>query len=386
MSETPLHKIQQEHIHPHTLQQADVTTHTQQRVSSDPTLPPPNRQEVNVQTPAQQRDISMPTPQMANYLEANSTTPAQQRGNSRPTTPTHTEGNALIHVQRRKNAVPTQPHRRSEGGLHNRVKDSGSVIFTETPGGIGDDSPPPSLTSITDAQLESDRSLITLVNSSVPNPMSCSMAKSSTVQSYNVGGRTTNCWVFPANISQSTIDGRNGSNACTVITMILGSVIQHLDLPFPCAGPLSQLWCSLIEKSIRLGNKIYDDTNQGRRNLTPLEASFALRSITNVHVDEPLAVRLSDPHKPTQLAYQIERMLVKKKSAAAFVQGDRSFLIMTEENGYVLAVDTHTHMNGTRGAVIVSSNTLTDMGSFIRAIEAVFSLEEDSFGNFVKFY
>jgi hypothetical protein len=187
-------------------------------------------------------------------------------------------------------------------------------------------------------------------------------------------------------MSQSTIDGRNGSSACTVITMILGSVILNLDLLFPCVGSLSPLWCSVIEKSIRLGNKIYDDTNQGQRNLTPREASFALRSIRNIHVDEPLAVRIRDPHKPTQLAFQIQRMFVKKKSAAAFVQGDRSFLIMTEENGYVLAVDTHTHMDGTRGAVIVSSNTLTDMASFIHAIEAVFSLEEDSFGNLVKFY
>ena len=59
---------------------------------------------------------------------------------------------------------------------------------------------------------------------------------------------------------------------------------------------------------------------------------------------------------------------------------------MTEDSGYVLAIDTHTHMNGTRGAVIVSSNTVTDMASFIHAIEAAFSLEEDSFGNFVKFH
>ena len=83
-----------------------------------------------------------------------------------------------------------------------------------------------------------------------------------------------------------------------------------------------------------------NDTNQGRCNLTPIEASFALRSITNIHVDEPLAVQLSDSHKPTQLAYQIEHMLMKGS------EGDRSFL-MTEENGYVLAVDTHTYMNGT---------------------------------------
>ena len=364
----------------HTLQQADVTAQAQQRVNSILTLPPPSRPEGNVLTPAQQRDFNIPIPQRTNSPEGNVTTPAQQRENSLPTTPSQAEGN----VQQRKNAMPTRP--RSEGKAPSRVKDTGSVIFTEIPGGFADDTLSPSLTSIADAQLDSDRSLITLVNSSAPHPMTSSISKPSDVQCYNVGGKSTNCWVFPANISQSTIDGRNGSNACTVITMILGSVILHLDLPFPRAGPLSQLWCSLMEKSIRLGNKIYDDTNQGSRNLTPFEASVALRSITNIHVDEPLAVRLSDPHKPTQLCYQIQRMLVNNKSAAAFVQGDRSFLIMTEDNGYVLAVDTHTHMNGTRGAVIVSSNALTDMASFILAIEAVFSFEEDSFGNFVKFH
>lgn len=368
------------------LHQADVTAQAQQRVSSILTSPP-SLSERNVPIPAQQRDISIPTPQIPSRPEENITTPAQQRENSVPTTPNHAEGNVLIPVQQRKNVVPTRPrHRRSEANAHSRVQDTGSVIFTETPGGIADDSPPPSLTSIADSQLEPDRSLITLVNSSAPHPGTSSITKPSDVQCYNVGGKTTNCWVFPANISQSTIDGRNGSNACTVITMILGSVILSLDLPFPRAGALSPLWCSLMEKSIRLGNKIYDDTNQGRRNLTPLEASFALRPIKDIHVDQPLAVRLSDPHKPTQLCYQIERMLVNKKTAAAFVQGDRSFLIMTEDNGYVLAIDTHTHMNGTRGAVIVSSNTVTDMASFIHAIEAAFSLEEDSFGNFVKFH
>ena len=287
VSETTVNSSRQENMPTHTLQQAHVTTQAQQRVSSMLALPPPNRPEGNVPTPVQQRDISMPTLPPPNRPEGNVPTPAQQRGNSVCTTPSCPEGNVLTPVQQRKNAVPTRPrHSHSDGNVHSRVHDSGSVIFTETPGIIADDSPPPSLTSIADAQLES---FITLVNSSAPHTVTSSIARPSDVKCYNVGGRTTNCWVFPANISQSTIDGRNGSNACTVITMILGSVILHLDLSFPRAGPLSPLWCSLTEKSIRLGGKICVDTNRGRRNLTPFEASFALRSIKKIHVDEPFA-------------------------------------------------------------------------------------------------
>ena len=295
------------------------------------------------------------------------------------------EGNVPTPAQQAESAVPTSPRQgRSEGTTYRHASDPGSVSFIETPADISDDRPPLS-TSFTQLGSSSpDRSLMTLVNPS--GSIYSSTVRPCDVTCYNVGGENTNCWVFPANISQGTIDGRNGSNACTVITMILGSVILHLDLPFPRAGPISPLWCSLIEKGIRLGNKIYDETQQERRNLTPLEATYALRSVKNIHVDEPLPVRLSDPHEPSQLAYQIQHMLVKKKSAAAFVQGNRSFLLMTDENGHVLGIDTHTHMNGSRGAVIVTSNAMTDMASFILAIKASFSLEEDSFGNFVKFY
>jgi hypothetical protein len=237
----------QENTPTHTLQQPNVTTQLQRQVSS--MLPPPSRPEGNAPAPAsaQQRDITMPTPQ---HPEQDVLISAQQRGNSVSTTPGHHEENVSNPVEQRKNAVPRRPQQR-------RVPDLGTVIFTETPGGITEDSPPPSLTRVADTQSESDKSFIALVNLSAPHPMTSIIATPSNVQCYNVGGNSTNCWVFPVNMSQSTIDGRNGSSACTVITMILGSVILNLDLLFPRVGSLSPLRCSVIEKSIRLGNKNY---------------------------------------------------------------------------------------------------------------------------------
>ncbi|XP_028403333.1 uncharacterized protein LOC114526039 isoform X2 [Dendronephthya gigantea] len=361
-STPPQHSSDQENVPTHTQQQTDLPYLAPEETSMS-TRPIPSRPEGNVPIPAQQPERFVSTPTIPSRLDGNVPTPAQ----------------------RQESALPSRPRQgRLEGTAHRRANDPGSVKFIERSVDFSDNRP--SLPTPI-AQLGSsspDRSLVSLVNHS--GSMNPSTAKPCDVTCYKVGGENTNCWVFPANISQATLDGRNGSNACTVITMILGSVILHLDLPYPRAGPLSPLWCSLVEKGIRLGNKIHDENEQGRRNLTPLEAVYALRSVKNIHVDEPLAVRLRDPHEPSQLAYQIQRMLVKKKSAAAFVQGDRSFLLMTEESGHVLAIDTHTHMDGSRGAVIVTSNALTDIASFILAIEATFSLEEDSFGNFVKFY
>lgn len=77
-----------------------------------------------------------------------------------------------------------------------------------------------------------------------------------------------------------------------MITFILGTVISHIDIPFPRAGPLSELWCSLIEKGIPLGNKVYGESQSGIRDLPPEEAAYVLRSIKNIKLEEPLAVRV----------------------------------------------------------------------------------------------
>jgi hypothetical protein len=66
-------------------------------------------------------------------------------------------------------------------------------------------------------------------------------------------------FLFPPNISQSTLGGRDGSNACTVIAMLSGRhfVYHKLSNSFP-SQQLGHQWCSNVVESIVEGNRIHD--------------------------------------------------------------------------------------------------------------------------------
>ena len=67
-------------------------------------------------------------------------------------------------------------------------------------------------------------------------------------------------WLFPRNVSQSTIDGRNGSNACTVIALSFGFIYHQSNLTAPAvARPLSRQWETVITEAIRTGNGMHDE-------------------------------------------------------------------------------------------------------------------------------
>lgn len=66
--------------------------------------------------------------------------------------------------------------------------------------------------------------------------------------------------MFPSNVSQSTIDGRNGSNACTFIALFFGYIYHQSSLPTPPVGqPLNQQWEAAVTEAIRTGNDIHDE-------------------------------------------------------------------------------------------------------------------------------
>jgi len=72
-------------------------------------------------------------------------------------------------------------------------------------------------------------------------------------------------WFFPSQFSQSTLYGRNGSNACTFIALLLAkfyflhksvlSLSQYMSLPLN--------WKNLFINCISLGNHIYDSVTTG---------------------------------------------------------------------------------------------------------------------------
>lgn len=73
-------------------------------------------------------------------------------------------------------------------------------------------------------------------------------------------------WFFPQSISQATLHGRNGSNACTFIAL-LNARLFHLNsnlLDLRENMSLSQAWISLFLTTITHGNNMHDKATSGR--------------------------------------------------------------------------------------------------------------------------
>ena len=69
-------------------------------------------------------------------------------------------------------------------------------------------------------------------------------------------------WKCPAEVSQSALDGRNGSSACSVIALIFAHGVWHQRLDLPPMLLLCPLWVTLLCTAIRIGNRLYDRCRQ----------------------------------------------------------------------------------------------------------------------------
>ena len=100
-------------------------------------------------------------------------------------------------------------------------------------------------------------------------------------------------WSFPFGVSQSTINGRMGSNACTLIALLLAKAyLMNRDLLqlYP-EQPLSGHWNTVMVSCILGGNNVYDSCIPHGRFLGVLEAiPFVACSIGEVDLNEELTV------------------------------------------------------------------------------------------------
>ena len=161
-------------------------------------------------------------------------------------------------------------------------------------------------------------------------------------------------WSFPEDFSQSTIGGRNGSNACAFICLYFGQVASK-GLLVPKQGlTLSNVWREVFEWAITSGNELHDEL-------------FDHEGI-NVNVDEAVEIAGEEcgvaylgQQKdffglPKELLAEHLNSLAlgAQRSCHLFCSSERTMFLMCD-SGNLYFVDSHSHKDS--GALIASVPT-----------------------------
>lgn len=214
-------------------------------------------------------------------------------------------------------------------------------------------------------------------------------AKNLEVNAQTCGKDSVWVWMFPDNISQSTIDGRNGSNACTVIALVFANLLNTYHLLLQPSNALPKQWMDVMVSSIRQGNALYDQSrgNLPHRYLSVAEAANVAKDCIYVNVARPLPVRIVDTHECSTLKNNIRQICLKstndENSYAIFIINELSFLFVGMRKNTLVLVDTHRHNAGGAGIVL---GTLSNLDDFIEICKDFLHLDDTTFGNFVSLH
>ena len=160
-------------------------------------------------------------------------------------------------------------------------------------------------------------------------------------------------WLFPRDISQSTLDGRNGSNACVFIALSFASLYRDYTLPNIKDNYLNTEWQEALKEAIRMGNSIHDELfdRQGV-NVSPEDAIAAVGELCQAGgITQEFDVFGAQPLH--QLENIVHSILQKKSSFHIIVAHFMAMLMIVDSDGQLILVDSHLH--GSKGALIARS-------------------------------
>ena len=207
-------------------------------------------------------------------------------------------------------------------------------------------------------------SLVNVFSSTVPSfPMSSNFIGN------DVGYGVTE-WLFPWNVSQSTLDGRNGSNACVFIALCFGRIHQSAKLANFQGHQLSSKWQAALKEAIRMGNSMHDELydRQGV-NVTLEDALDAVGAICQIcGVEQEFNVFGSSPLD--QLENVVHSILQQSiPSFHILMVNDMAMLLIVDSDGSLILVDSHMH--GSMGALI--ARCVTYQGNQARGFSHCFN-------------
>ena len=159
-------------------------------------------------------------------------------------------------------------------------------------------------------------------------------------------------WPFPSSISQSTILGRTGSNACTFIALLFSKMFFSENVQIPVlSSPLSQTWVyQLIVQGILVGNSIYDSVAQNIPQTfgvsQALQSSTVLNNViggTTVGPEMPVSI-IPEASPAANLPFHWRTPLTHGKTTSIFILNSNTVVFIPTTQG-VFLLDSHLHGN-----------------------------------------
>ena len=194
---------------------------------------------------------------------------------------------------------------------------------------------------------------------------------SGTTAAADVTGSTTNLvvvglrksnfhgvFIFPSNVSQSTVGDRVGSNACTLIAVKCGAYCfqNKLDLLL-LWNQLPNVWLNSFVNAICDGNEVYDelygdtavyldvDVVNAVGDLFSVESADQLFGFTNANEFQDLVGHISGViHSSSADHYGV------------IISCNMTVGIFVKSNGLCAIIDSHQHVNSNGGAMIIMAS------------------------------
>ena len=190
-------------------------------------------------------------------------------------------------------------------------------------------------------------------------------------------------WELPHGISQSTYQNRNGSNACSIIALLIAQGIYQVDVDIDPSAVLLADWLTLICGCIRVGNAMYDRcrANLPHRYLSVAEAAMVAGDRLDVSVGQPLPVRVSDSHHASTIGYHlVELCKAPGVGLALLIVNEKTVLFVSMKGEKLVLVDSHLHEPN--GAIVILGKPC-NVDNFIHAVQESLGLDNNTFGNLV---
>ncbi len=188
-----------------------------------------------------------------------------------------------------------------------------------------------------------------------------------------------NFYHFPREICQSYYGGRNGSNACTVIAVLIARAFCCGDVKPQQTENLSDTWINLFSSCIAEGNRLYDMLiNSKQQGVLYLSVEDVVEEFGNTlqvkNLGCSLPVSFVSETETATIRFQLERFQkLNERQAVIFIKDSRSGVFIFDKDGPLLFADSHPYGSG--GAFLVCANDVSELVMLLAEILHVVSLE-----------